>query len=299
MAGRSWWSARSAIASGLHRFDQRLDGALTTGHFETAMTFDQITFERHGPAAWVTLCRPAELNALTAKMVGELAAAFDVVDADPDILCVIVTGQGRAFCSGADLKSILDFPADERVAETDRFLDKVSRLVSRIESIGKPVIAAVNGIATAGGMEIILGCDIVIASAEAKLGDGHANYGLLPGAGASVRLARKVGTNHAKYLFFTGSLLPVSDPIFTQLVTRIVPGAELVATVEALADQIGEKSSLALQRTKTLVNAALQQSIEAGLAAELDANRTHINSHDYNEGLAAFSERRRPVFLGR
>lgn len=263
------------------------------------MSFQQIAYERRGAAAWVTLDRSGELNALTAIMIGELNVALDQVEADPDVACLVITGRGRAFCAGADLKFVLDFRVEDREAATAEFLGEATRMVSRLEALSKPVIAAVNGITTAGGMEILLACDIVIASDAARLGDGHANYGLLPGAGASVRLPRKLGANHAKYLFFTGALLAVDDPIFAQLVTRIAPADGLVAEVDALTAQIAGKSALGLRVMKTLADAALDRSIADGLAAEQYANLGHASSHDRNEGLLAFRERRPPVFTGR
>jgi enoyl-CoA hydratase/carnithine racemase len=263
------------------------------------MSFQQIAYERRGEAVWVTLDRPGELNALTAIMIGELNAAIDRVEADPEVACMVITGRGRAFCAGADLKLVLDFPAEDREAATGAFLDEATRMISRLEGLPKPVIAAVNGIATAGGMELLLACDIVIASDVARLGDGHANYGLLPGGGASVRLSRKLGANHAKYLFFTGALLPVVDPIFARLVTRIAPADGLQAEVEALTGQIASKSPLGLSIMKGLADAAFDRSVAEGLAAEHAANIGYASTHDRNEGLLAFRERRAPVFTGR
>lgn len=263
------------------------------------MSFQQIAYERRDAAAWVTLDRPGELNAMTAIMIGELNAVLDQVEADPGVACLVITGRGRAFCAGADLKFVLDFLVEDREAATAEFLGEATRMVSRLEALGKPVIAAVNGIATAGGMEIVLACDIVIASDAARLGDGHANYGLLPGAGASVRLPRKLGANHAKFLFFTGALLAVDDPIFAQLVTRIAPADSLIAEVDALTAQIAGKSALVLRVMKALADAALDRSVVDGLAAEQDANLVHASSRDRNEGLLAFRERRAPVFTGR
>ena len=148
-------------------------------------------------------------------------------------------------------------------------------------------------------MEIILGCDIVFASKTALLGDSHANYGLLPGAGASVRLSRRLGANNAKYLFFSGALVAVDDPMFAPLVTRIVEPSTLDLEVDDLAKQISSKSASGLREMKTLANAAFDQTLAEGLAAEQAANNRHTTSHDMNEGLAAFNERRRPIFAGR
>ncbi|WP_176595048.1 MULTISPECIES: enoyl-CoA hydratase/isomerase family protein [Sphingobium] len=262
------------------------------------MIFEQIALERRGPVAWIALDRPDDLNCLSPAMITELNAALDGIQADEEIRCVVLTGRGRAFCAGADLKFVGDFAPAERDAATARFLRHATDLVSRIEAFPKTVIAAVNGIATAGGMEIILGCDIVIAAAGARLGDGHANYGLLPGAGASARLPRRLGLNHAKYLMFTGDLLSVSNPLFASLVSMIVPDAELAEAANELAMKIASRSALGLRHMKQLLNAALEASLENAIERELQVNSTYSSSYDRNEGLAAFQNRRTPEFKG-
>jgi enoyl-CoA hydratase len=263
------------------------------------MDCSEIDYEIRGAAAWIRLNRPNELNALSPGLIGEFSHALSEAEADARVACVIITGSGRAFCAGADLKFVNDLPADRRASATSAFLQAATDLMSRIEALSKPVVAAVNGIATAGGMEIILACDLVVAAQSARLGDGHANFGLLPGAGASLRLPRKIGMNRAKYLFFTGDLLPAGDAIFHELVNRVVPDAELEHAIDSLAAQIASKSSLGLRRMKALANSALDHAPEQALRLEQIVNEGHTLSHDRNEGLSAFNERRKPVFLGR
>lgn len=262
------------------------------------MEFEQIALERHGPVEWVILDRPDDLNCLSPIMLNEIGSALDRAQADASVRCVVLMGRGRAFCAGADLKFVADMPPAERDAATARFLRDATDVVARIEAFPKPVIAAVNGIATAGGMEIILGCDIVVAAAGARLGDGHANYGLLPGAGGSARLPRRLGLNHAKRLMFTGDLLPASDSIFAQLINMIVPDSELVDKVGNLASTIAKKSPLGLAAMKRLANAAVESRLFDAIEAELEANAAYVSSYDRNEGLAAFRERRSPNFKG-
>lgn len=260
---------------------------------------DEIISERRGGAAWITLNRPKDLNAMSRSLIEQLGAALNEAEADSQTLCVVVTGAGRAFCAGADLKFINDLPPDLRNEATQDFLATASALMSRIECFAKPVIAAVNGIATAGGMEIVLCCDLVIASEAAKLGDGHANFGLLPGAGASVRLPRKIGMNAAKYLFFTGELVDAADPMLSGLVNEVVPANDLTGAVDALVAKLEAKSPLGLRRMKELANAAPDLTVADGLTVELTANELHTSSYDRNEGLTAFNERRKPAFAGR
>lgn len=239
------------------------------------MLFQQILLERRGQTSFVTLYRPTDLNCLTPTMIAELNAAFDEIERDEATLCVVISGAGRAFCAGADLKFVGDFPPAERDAATARFLRDATDLVSRIEALPKPVIGAVNGIATAGGMEILLGCDIVIAATGARLGDGHANYGLLPGAGASARLPRRLGLNNAKFLMFTGDLLNASHPLFAPLVSMIVPDAELAKASAELAEKLASKSGLGLRQMKQLLNDAMEDTLPVAIERELAVNASY------------------------
>ena len=263
------------------------------------MAFQNIFYERRDSAVLITLKRPKELNALNACMIEEIEAALDQAEANDDVRCIVFTGAGRAFCVGADLKFVNEMPANSRAEATSRFLAAATALMSRIEASSKPVVAAVNGVATAGGLELILSCDLVIAADSARLGDGHANFGLLPGAGASARLPRRIGVGHAKLLMFTGELYPVDHTVLSQLINEIVPAGELMNHVDRAIARISQKSPLGLRIMKELLNASHDISLEEALHAELQANATYVGSHDRNEGLVAFVERRSPEFTGR
>lgn len=258
-----------------------------------------VLLDMRGTAAWVTLNRPHELNALNLPVMERLAGILDATEADPAVRCLVITGAGRAFCAGADLKFIHDVLPEGRDAATMAFLRQASALMSRVEAFPKPVVAAVNGVATAGGLELVLCCDLVIAAESARLGDGHANYGLLPGAGASARLPRRVGIARAKHLFFTGDLLPAAELVAAGLVNSVVPDAELGAAVQRLAEKVAAKSPVGLRRMKELANAATEATQEEALRRELAVNDDYVRTFDRNEGLAAFNERRPPVFQGR
>ena len=189
-------------------------------------------------------------------------------------------------------------PETARAEATAHFLRHATATMSRLEHLAKPVIAAVNGIATAAGLEVLLCCDLVVAAESARIGDGHANYGLIAGAGASVRLPRLIGVNRAKRLLYTGDLLPAPFWAAAGLVDTIVPDDELELAAHGLAVRISQKSPLGLARMKLLANAAHDLSLPQGLELEQTINRLHLDSHDRQEGLAAFAARRKPQFTG-
>lgn len=263
------------------------------------MSDEQILVEVDAGVAWLTLNRPHDLNALTDRMLDELNAAMDMIEGDGTIRCVVLTGAGRAFCAGADLKFVAAMPPETRDTATMAFLAHAGSTMARLERLPRPVIAAVNGIATAGGLELVLCCDIVLASESARLGDGHANFGLLPGAGASVRLPRRIGLTRAKHLFFTGQLVPAASLVSAGLVNEVVPDGALRDAAAALAAVIAGKSPIGLRWMKELAAAACDGTQEDALRRELDANAAYVETHDRNEGLAAFAEGRSPVFKGR
>ncbi len=257
-----------------------------------------VLVEVRADAIWITLNRPAALNAITPDMVAGITAALMQAD-DPAIKAVVLMGTGRAFCAGADLKYVNSATQGDAPAAATWFLDTVLDMMARLESCPRPVIAAVNGLALAGGLELVLCCDLVIAARSAKLGDAHANFGLLPGGGSSVRLPRKIGPTRAKYLLFTGDFVPADDLVACGLVNEVVDDAELTAAVERLVAKLGSKSSLVLRRMKALVADGLEQPKEVALRLELLASEVHVHSHDMKEGLAAFEEKRKPSFIGR
>ncbi len=263
------------------------------------MAYGDLLYGTRAGGAWIRLNRPADMNALGPRLIAECGQALTQAAEDPAVRAVVVTGMGRAFCAGADLKFLNDVPAEQRDAATTAFLEQASALMRRIETFPKPVVAAVNGIATAGGMELVLCCDLVIAARGARLGDGHANFGLLPGAGASVRLPRKIGPTRAKYLFFTGDLLPAADLVAAGLVNQVTEDGALEATVEALVGKLAAKSPLGLRRMKQLADDGLEQPQDTALRQELTMAALHTGSFDRNEGIAAFNEKRKPLFQGR
>lgn len=252
-----------------------------------------IRVERTGGVMWIGLCRPRVMNALSPAMLNAMGAAFDEAGADAEIRCVVMYGEGKAFCAGADLSTVPE--GEEGLA---MFVAHASDTMRRIEQLSKPVIACLNGITLAGGLELALCSDLVVAARSAEIGDGHVTFGLLPGAGGSVRLARTIGPGRARYLLYSGVRMTAEEMERWGLVQKVFDDDELREKTAALAERIAGYSPLVLQRLKALVQESLGGDMEALLAAELAANVAHSKSADMREGLAAFAQKRKPVFVG-
>lgn len=248
--------------------------------------------------AWVTLNRPDALNAMSPDLLTGIEAAVDNIEADANVRAVVFTGAGRAFCAGGDLaffKTAINSDPQSFV----RFAGLAQHVLRRVEMLAMPVIAAVNGFAVAGGLELILCCDLVIAVDSAKIGDGHANFGIIPGGGSSIRLPRKIPTALAKRLLLTGNLLPAVIMKDYGLVNEVVPDDQLMAEVEKLVAEITKNSPLGLRWIKKLINDGLEQPLDTALRSETNAFESYVHSDDIKEGLNAFEEKRAPNFTGR
>ena len=261
---------------------------------------DELLVERRGPALWLRINRPKALNGLVPSLLDAVDAGLDTAATDDGIHAVVLAAQGRLFCAGADLKYVQGLFADPLTAAERQaaFLRRVGRTLDRIESLDKPVIAAVQGLALAGGLELVLCADIVVAARSAGFGDAHANFGLLPGGGGSLRLPRRVGLSKAKLMMFTGEPVPAADLAHTDLVTRLVDDDQLVAEVDRITDSIAAKSPLGLARMKQLANAALETPAPVALRREIEVSALHVHSADFREGLDAFNSKRAPQFTG-
>ncbi len=261
------------------------------------MDYSAIAYERRGAGAWIVLNRPEQLNAISVRMLDELGDAVHRARSDDGVRALIVTGAGRAFCAGADLKEVESQKEGLKPGELD-LLDRVQKVFSDLRSLPKPVIAAVNGVALAGGLEIILACDIVFAAESARIGDAHSNFGVFPGAGGAAILPRRIGLNRAKYLLFTGDHALAREMMDMGLVNRVMADSELTAAVEAFVEKLAVKSPAVLRRMKAVANRSMDQSEYASLTDELLNLRDHLRSYDVQEGLAAFREKRKPQFKG-
>lgn len=261
------------------------------------MQYDTIQFERRGASAWITLNRPKDMNAISLAMLNELESVLTECFSDRSILSVIITGSGRAFCAGADLKEVL-LSIKNPIPGAKDFLDRCDDVFGLLRRVPKPVIVAINGITAAGGLELAMCCDIIFAAESAKIGDAHSNFGVFPGAGGAAVLPRKVGLNRAKYLLFSGDFLSAAELERFGLVNRVVPDADLFSAVESFVEKLNAKSPLVLGRMKEVANASLDQTQEAALRHEMLNLRQHTRSYDLGEGLDAFAEKRKPEFKG-
>lgn len=256
-----------------------------------------VTLEIAKPIAWIRLNQPDTMNPLSEQLLDELNSAVDRIENDAAVRVVVLTGSGRAFSAGAELTSIASPDGSIDGESLLNLVRRASATFERLPALNKPVIAAVNGYALAGGMELMMACDMVIAAQSARIGDAHSNYGLLPGSGGAVRLARLVGPMVAKYLAFTGNFVPAADLVPFGLVNEVVPDEELHDRVDQLARQLASKSPRGLAHMKRLIDDGLEQPLATALRLEHQATAVHMYScSDMQEGLAAFREKRKPLF---
>jgi enoyl-CoA hydratase len=260
------------------------------------MKFKNIIFEKKDGVARITLNRPDVMNALDDKTLEEMYAACEDIENDISVRVAVVTATGRAFCTGADLTGIASIPPDK---PRDYFLRLWNKTFSAIENLSVPVIAAVNGIALAGGLELIMVCDLAIAGDNVKLSDQHANRGLVPGGGASQRLPRLIGIRKAKELLYTGDRITAAEAERLGLINKAVPADKLEEATNELVKKLLTKSPMAMKAVKKLVNRGMEGSLETGLELEMLSMTAHGTTEDFAEGVKSFLEGRQPQFPGR
>lgn len=259
-----------------------------------------ILLERKCRVGWVTLNRPKAMNAVSPDMLDAFDATLNSIEHDTGIGAVVITGAGDAFCAGADLKAMRRFTeSGDAEAENADYVSRYSATMRRLELFPMPVIAAINGVTVAGGLEMLLCCDFAIAAAGVRIGDGHMRYALMPGGGSSVRLPRKVGPGMAKYLLLSGDLVPAEELLACGLLLRVVAPTMLREDAQALAEKLASRSPLALRRMKRLIDDGLEMPLDVALRHEVATHAAHALSEDRREGLAAFVEKRPPNFTGR
>ncbi|MBA4368554.1 MAG: enoyl-CoA hydratase [Desulfobacterium sp.] len=252
--------------------------------------------ETRGQVAILTLNRPDVMNSFNFAMLNALKAVIEEIRFDPEIRVVIITGAGeKAFCSGADLKE----RATLGPMEVKKFIYTIRNLFTEIENLNKPVIAAVNGVALGGGTELSLACDIRIASNNASMGLTETRLAIIPGAGGTQRLPRLIGRGLAKELIFTGKRVTAAEALEIGLVNRICEGAKLIEESMKLADMICETGPIAIEQAKYAINKGMETDLATGLAIESNAYWITIPTEDRLEGLAAFREKRKPVYKGK
>src|SRR5215212_6237452 len=270
-----------------------VEGTLTGACGVDGRGFEQVELVTGGGLATVRLNRPERYNALGARMVEELGEALDEVETSGEARVMILTGTGgRAFCSGVDLKERAAMDADERWAH-NRTLNAFAGRLARLQV---PTIAAMNGLAFGGGLEITLACDFRIAVEGATFSLPEVGIGIVPGTGGTQRLPRLIGPTRAKEMILTGRRIDAATALETGLLSKLVPPDELMQEARTLAEEISSNSPFALAHAKAAVDLALETPIEQGLRYETAAIRATLASEDYAIGLAAFSEKEKPKF---
>ena len=250
-----------------------------------------VRLERAGAVAHVVLDRPAQLNAISPELLRDLDAACEAIEKDPAVRVVTVTGPGRAFCAGADLRVVEELAPDP--ARWTAFMDLWHRVFDRIERLAPPVIAGVHGLALAGGLELLLVCDLVVCDEEVRIGDQHANFGLVAGGGGSQRLPRLIGARRAKELMLLGGWLDARQALAWGLVNRVAPAGTVETATRSLAAELAAKSGAASRAVKRLVDRGGDLTLREGLELEKEVVAAHMRTDDAAAGLRAFRERAR------
>lgn len=258
------------------------------------MALRSVVLDKQGGVARVTLNRPDQLNAISPGLLWDLWEACEEIERDPAVKVVTLTGAGRAFCAGADLRAVQELSPDPQ--RWAGFMALWHRVFDRIEALPQPVVAGVNGLALAGGLELVLVCDLAVADEEARLGDQHANFGLVAGGGGSQRLPRVIGPRRAKELMLLGGWLTAREALAWGLLNRVAPAGQLGAALGEMAGRLARLSASASRTVKALVNRAADTHLGTGLVLERALVAEHMRSADAAEGLKAFAEKRTPVF---
>ena len=264
--------------------------------------FERLPIEGHPSAcaALLTLNRPAELNPLDLGMLVRLRELLEECDADTTVRTVLITGAGTAFSAGGNLKKYIEMQKNPTV--WSEFLEEAHRTFLSMRSIGKPVVSLVNGVAVAGGLEVIVCSDFAYAAASARIGDAHLRFGQMGGGGALSLIPRAIGAQRARELIFSGRILPAAEALEWNLVSKVVPDEELIAAGLEFSELVARMSPLAVANVKFVINESLESGlgVSAQMRLELErAARYNLTSHDAAEGLIAFSEKRKPDFMGR
>ena len=257
--------------------------------------YETILTEQRGAIAVLTINRPDKLNALNSKVHAEGVQALDELKKDETVRVVVVKGAGeKAFVAGADISEFADTtPVEQRDVMNSRSLFTV------LDTFPKPIIAMINGFCLGGGNELAMACDIRLASDKSRFGQPEINLGIIPGGGGTQRLTRLIGESKAMELILTGDMINAQTAFDYGLVNYVYPAEELETKTMELANKIAEKSPVALQMCKEAVKFASRSNLDEGLRREIDLFAICFSTEDKREGVAAFLEKRKPVFKGK
>jgi enoyl-CoA hydratase/carnithine racemase len=260
------------------------------------MSYENILLEKKSAIAYVTINRPAKLNALNMATMEELRAAFIDIKSDTATRIVILTGSGdKAFIAGADIGEL----SKNDAVTGKEYTHRGQSVLDLIENLGKPVIAAINGFALGGGCELAMACTMRLASENAKLGQPEVKLGIIPGYGGSQRLPRLVGKGLAMQLVLTGEMITAQEAHRIGLVNEITAAAELIPRAEAIAKKIIANAPLAVQYAMEAVNHGIETTLSEGLYLEAALFGVCCATEDKQEGTTAFLEKRPPNFKGK
>ena len=262
----------------------------------TALTLENVAYEKKDGIAYVTLNRPKVLNALNTPTWRDLRSAFEDARDDSAVRGVILTGAGdKAFIAGADIGDLAKLTAVEAQSESSRG----QAVLDLVENLGKPVIAAINGFALGGGCETAMACTIRLAVEHAKFGQPEVVLGVIPGGGGTQRLPRLVGRGRALQLILSGEMIGAAEAYRVGLVNEVVPAADLIARAEAILNKIFSNAPIAVRYALDAVNKGLETSQAEGLGLEASYFGLCAATDDKREGTSAFLEKRKPQFHGR
>ena len=257
---------------------------------------ENVRLARDAAIATVTIDRPRQLNALDAATLRELARAIRELRRDEGVRAVVLTGAGeKAFSAGADIAAMKAMSA----ADGHAYSRLGHEVFARLEALPVPVVAAVNGVALGGGLELALACDLIVASARARLGQPEINLGLIPGFGGTQRLVRRVGVGRARDLVYLGRTVEADEALRIGLVDRVVPPEHVAEEATRLATELAAKPPLALAQAKRAIAVAADADLATGCRFEADAFGVTFATEDRVEGLTAFVDKRTPVWKGR
>lgn len=244
--------------------------------------------------ALLTFSRPRQMNALTSGLLRELERAISEAEESPEVRAVVVAGEGRAFCAGADITELRGKSRDEAA----EYIRRIQGVCNRIEACRLPVLAAVSGVAFGGGFELALACDLVLADEGARFGLPEVKIGVIPGGGGTQRLPRLVGRNRAKEIVFFGDPIPAAKALELGIVNRVVPDGKALDAALGWAAELSGRAPLALGVAKRVLDQGLQADLRTGLELEAQGIALLFGTEDQAEGMSAFLEKREAKFSG-
>lgn len=260
------------------------------------MEFKHIIYEKKEDIATITLNCPEALNAFSQELITEVLQAIEDIKTDEAIRVVVLTGAGeKAFSAGADIKAMKGMTA----LKARKLSLMGEKLCLALEKLEKPVIAAINGYALGGGLEVAMSCDLRIASENARIGQTEINIGLIPGWGGTQRLTRLIGATKAKELIYTGKLIDAKTAEQLGIVNMVTPADKFKETVRQFALELAQKAPVAIKVAKALINKGSEISLDAALTLEREGFGVVASTEDLQEGVSAFMEKRKPTFKGK